>query len=487
MSKFNTKDSPSKAYSHEGNLQYKTTSIDYFMNYLFSSYMEDSFYENANTQRDRFRNVADDVIDEYGPEFAAKACLFARNELGIRSATHYLAAMLNDERFESGKRSFFRQICRRADDPAEIFSAINNLGGRRSHAAVRGIGDYLSGLDAYQLTKYHMSGRKFNMFDLINITHAHSHNIDLYKRGIADKADTWENSVSSQKSREENDREWLRLLRGRRMGYLALVRNINNLMNAIDDIGASDDLDSLCEQLVDEIGIRKSLIYPYQIYSAYKHMKVRNSRVIAALEDAFRVACHNVPKQTGKSVIILDVSGSMGDPISSKSNLSIKEVGACYAAALYLTQDCDFVKFGTVALRQSYNKLDNPFDIVRKMCANDDCNYGTNIHSAFGKLDQAYDRVFIVSDEQTMERPGYKNRWGSNDYDLTFYEYCNAYMCSPHVYSFNLGHYNTGVVNPNDPKVHCLTFMSGKVFDLIPYIENGGNNLVSYIESKYTL
>lgn len=52
---------------------------------------------------------------------------------------------------------------------------------------------------------------------------------------------------------------------------------------------------------------------------------------------------------------MLDVSGSMEDRYGNKSNLTIKEVGACYAAALYINGNCDFVKFGNYA-----NQIANP-------------------------------------------------------------------------------------------------------------------------------
>ena len=62
--------------------------------------------------------------------------------------------------------------------------------GRGAVPAVRGCGDYLSNIDAYTLGKYKLNSREYNMFDLINITHATSGAINDYiesKLGKLDK------------------------------------------------------------------------------------------------------------------------------------------------------------------------------------------------------------------------------------------------------------------------------------------------------------
>lgn len=486
MSKFNTKVTPETVTSYEGAVQYKKDTLSNWFQFLFASYLEDKFYEDAATQMNRFQKLTNRVIDDYGAAFAAKAAMFARNELGTRSASEFVAAMLNAEGF-NGKRDFYKNYYHRADGPQEVFAAIDMLGDKRSHALVRGTADYLSTLGDYQLTKYHGSSHKFNMFDMINLTHANSDAITRYKKGESVKADTWENSVNARQTQEQNDEEWIRLVLEGKMGYLALVRNLNNIMDAANrklSNPAAFIETSLISQLKDKVKIRKSLVFPYQIYTAYKNLEVKNLSVISALSEAFCTATSNMPQLDGKSCVILDVSGSMDSCISAKSNMSIKEVGACYAAALYLQGNTDFVKFGNEALVKKYNRLNMVFSIIEDMCKNDNCGYGTDITAAFSKLNKKYDRLFIISDMQTMGRSwswGYGERYGVT----TFNEYAVKYNPNCFVYSFDLAAYDNSAVNTNNPRVIELTSLTDKLFKMIPFLENG-DNLADYINRNYS-
>ena len=143
----------------------------------------------------------------------------------------------------------------------------------------------------------------------------------------------------------------------------------------------------------------------------------------------------------GRTVIVLDVSGSMGDKLSSNSSLTLKEVGAVYAATMFVNCNADFIKFGNEAKKLKLNKLDSIFNLVEKMYANDNCE--------------------------------------------TYNEYCKIYKCHPHMYSFDLANYSTQVENPNNPCIHLLTALNDTLFKMLPYIENG-NSLVDYINNNFS-
>lgn len=488
MSKFNTKVVPETAVSYEGNVQYKKNALTNWFQFLFGSYLEDRFYENASVQAKRFYDLTNEVISNYGPEFTAKASLFARNELGMRSASEFVAGMLNAEQFE-GKRNFYKNYYHRADGPSEVFSVVDMLGDKRSHALIRGTADYLSTLGDYHLTKYHKTGYKYNMFDIINLTHAHSDAIDRLKAGTAEKADTWERAITSSNSREENDANWIDLVINKKLGYLALIRNLNNIMSAVENTLSREGAEvfikqNLIPQITDGMKIHKSVVFPYQIYTAYRNLKVRNSDVIKALDNAFYRSVGNMPTLDGESCIILDVSGSMDSYMSDKSRLTIKEVGACYACAFFLRGKTDFIKFGNYAKRKTYSILDSPFHIIDQMCDNEGCGYGTSLQSAFKELgDKAYDRLFIVSDFQTM---GYSYSCFDECGVNTFTEYAKKYSPNCYAYSFDLGGYSSSALNTNNPHVFELTSLTDKLFQLIPFLEDG-DTLEDYINSNYKL
>ena len=144
--------------SYEGGAVYAKTPVDEWMNMLFSSFMEDQFYESAKDQQEKFKNLTQKMADTYGYEFVAKAAVFARNKLGMRSISQFVASWLNDYKFEN-KRAFYRNFMHRPDDVAEIFAAVDQLGSKRSHALVRGASDYISSLNEYTIS--------FNQFFIV--------------------------------------------------------------------------------------------------------------------------------------------------------------------------------------------------------------------------------------------------------------------------------------------------------------------------------
>lgn len=489
MSKFNAKKETNKTVSYEGGDVYNKNLVEDYLNNLFSSYIEDGYYESQKTKMNRFLDLTTEVGKQLGNEFLAKTSVFARNELGMRSASQLIASYLNNEKFDN-KRAYYRNFCHRPDDVAEIFGAIDMMGQKRSHATVRGCGDYIAKLNEYQLGKYKMLGKEYNMYDIINITHTKSASVNSFMKNEIESPDTWEVKVSTAKTDVERAEEWIRLVQEDKLGYLAMLRNLNNIMSAMSTTGYNGLTlieDKIISKLTDEASIKKSLVYPYQIYCAYKNMKAHPFMIDNALDQAFRIACGNMEKFDGKSIIMLDVSGSMEDHISSRSNITIKEVGACYATALYLSQDCDFVKFGNDAKSCSYDKVDNVFSIIKKMCDNDGCGYGTYIGTAFAELNKHYDRIFIVSDMQTMSERGYRYRWSySNKMDgvANYNDYCKEYGDAK-CYSFDLGNYKTQCNNPNNRNVHLVTALNNEVFKFLHLLEND-QSIVDYIQKNFS-
>lgn len=481
MSKFN-KNMPGaeRAVSYEGNVQFAKNPVEDWCNFIMSSMLENRFYESAEDQMERYVNLTNQIGAELGWEFVAKAAIFARNELGMRSISELTAAILNEHTFDR-KRQFFANYFHRPDDASEVFAAIDTLGGKRSHALVRGTADYLSKLNDYSIDKYKMNGKVYNMYDLINITHAHSAAIDRYKNDCLEKADTWEKAISASANEEEKSQEWQRLVEEHKLGYLALIRNLRNIV----DTKPSESWvrEHLTMQIENSIAIKKSLVMPYQIYCAYKNIGIRNTAIDIALERAFRAACGNMPDLPGRNIVVLDVSGSMDDRWSANSSLTIKEVGAVYGAALLIHSGADFIKFGNYAQFKSYNPLDNVFNIISSMQENEGCGYGTDVASAYNVMRKKYDRIFLISDMQTMSAGNgwYYTSTGVNSYN----SYCKQFNCASHVYSFDLANYHSQVENPNNPKIHLLTALSDKFFTLIKFIEDGGS-LVDYINDNYS-
>ena len=474
MSKFNNKIQYERTSSYEGGKNYKKNPVEDLINFMLSSYLEDRYYESAEEQMLRFLGLLEEVKDKLSYEWIAKLSFFARNEVGMRSIAELTAAWLNGKKFDN-KRAYFRNFFRRPDDVGETFAAIDSLDGKRSHALVRGAGDYLSTLGEYQLTKYKMLGREYNMYDLINLCHPKSAAVDKFQRGEIKSADTWETRISGSENEEEKEQNWRELVEGRKLGYLALLRNLRNILNC--DFADNSWIDMyLVPQLVNATAIKKSLVFPYQIYTAYKFLDEKPMSIMAALDEAFRIAIGNVPILNGSSLLVLDVSGSMDSSCSDNSKITCKEIGAVYGACIYLSnKNSDFIKFGDRAKRCEYRRTMNVFNMIEKMQDNDNCGYGTNIISVWDMLDRHYDRIFLISDMQVMEGPAW-NYWLRSCVNPV--DAMNRYFDvfgQTNVYSFDVCNYNSQVANPRSGNLTMLTSLSSQVFKMLEYIEKGGN------------
>ena len=159
MSYFNDRQTSTKVYTYEGGEATEKTLDQEWTNMVFSSFLQSGFYEDESERVDRMIELNKQIIAKYGTEFGTKALNYIRNTLGMRTTSALFAAMLNSEQFE-GKRQAFSDYFRRPDDVSEVFAAIDSIGGKRSHALVRGASDYLSRLNAYTLGKYKLNGHK---------------------------------------------------------------------------------------------------------------------------------------------------------------------------------------------------------------------------------------------------------------------------------------------------------------------------------------
>lgn len=488
MAKFNTvQKNSTKTVSYEGGQVYLKSLEDEWSNMLFSCMLSSGFYETSDSVQSRYVDLTREMINKRGPQFVAKAACFSRKVLGLRSISELTAAVLNECQFE-GKRLFYANYFKRPDGIGEVFSAVKALGGKRSHALIRGAKDYLETLNAYQVGKYQMSKHEFNLHDIINLTHAYSTILDRYQNGQLETPDTWEVRISTA-SPEEKELEWKRLVEERKLGYLALIRNLRNICKC--QFATEDWCKSvLYEQITDEVSIVNSLVFPYQIYVAWKNARGYLPIILElALSDAFKLATQNMPELSGKSAIILDVSGSMECSFTENSSLHVNEVCSVYAAAIYYKnpQNTTVIKFGNEAkVIEGLDQYKNIFELINALTLNDGVGHGTYMAEVFPKLTEYYDRFFLFSDMQIMDEDDsyiwgqwhHTNRKSVNK----LYDEYTVKFGNNHFYSFDLGRYHTQAVSQN-ASVKYITALNDKVFTAIELNEREGVSLIDLIES----
>jgi 60 kDa SS-A/Ro ribonucleoprotein len=129
----------------------------------------------------------------------------------------------------------------------------------------------------------------------------------------------------------------------RQMGPQALCMNLNTLLRH-EVFGKHADREFatyVAERIADADEVRRSRQFPYQYLAAYLNAADEVPKVIkAALHKAAEFACGNVPVLPGPVIIGLDVSGSMGSPITghrgrgATSKMRCVDVAALFAAAI---------------------------------------------------------------------------------------------------------------------------------------------------------
>ena len=478
--------------------------------------LQPQFYRSESVQMKELRDLIEKIAIN-DPYFVAQAIVYSRCAgEGMRSINHLAAALLAPyasgqewaKRFygafnkKESKNGVVKGGCiYRPDDMTEIaavYSALND--GILTNAMKKGFASVIENLDGYQLAKY-----KRSIIDISNLVHPKSKNsketvtingnevkvLDAIMQGMKISADTWEhaNSEAGQEiakavregrvDKQEADKilteakndNWESLLNDGKLGILAALRNIRNMMKS----PRKSVIDAWCKLITTDGLIRKSLVLPIQIDLAYETVMREfadtdySPQVQQTLLDAYEMSIPNLASVlTGKTCVIVDCSGSMRVPINfdnrKENNFCWKakrDTEACsYKAGLIAATICkatgaDVIKFGSYAEYFNYNKRLNVFALAKSIGTSE---YGATCpDTAFrlmGENQKSYDRIIIISDNEV------------NSYNLTSNAY-KAYMrdvCSPYIYTVDLAAYGTTPIS-NDNKVQYYYGYGNQLFE----------------------
>jgi len=469
MAKFNVKESPTKVTNLAGGEAFSQTPELEFVSILLTSFAQNQFYQKEETGFDRLESL----LPKINPEFAAKAIVYGRTKFGMRSISHVAAVKLGG--FLKGNpcaKGFYNSVVYRPDDITEILSYAK---GKMTHAMKAGLAKAFDKFDGYQLAKYRGEGKGFSLVDAANILHPTP--VDKNAKALASliagtlkSEDTWEAKLSeagkAEDAAEAKSDAWKELILTRKIGYFALLRNLRNIIEQAPEV-----LDQALEMLVDEKLIRKSLVLPFRFTTAFEEINKLDSSqevraTVKALNQAVDIACANVPKFDGRTLVVLDVSGSMnGKPA---------QIGSLFAAVLVKSNDCDLILFQENAKYVNVNSSDSVITIANSVKFS---SGGTNFHAIFQTANKAYDRIIILSDMQGW--------MGGNSPVSTFNQYKQKLKADPFVYSFDLQGY--GSMQFPQHNVYALAGFSEKVFDIMKLMEQDKKALINEINSVVLL
>ncbi|NUO00478.1 MAG: TROVE domain-containing protein [Saprospiraceae bacterium] len=448
---------------------------------LLTSFAQDQFYRTA---KQTFAGL-EQLLGQVDAEFAAKAAVFARTEFGMRSITQVVAAEL--AKGASGApwaKSFYNQIVKRPDDMLEIMAYYFGKGNKMlPNAMKKGFAQAFDRFDGYSLAKYRGENRSVKLVDVVNLvrpvpTERNAEALKNLIRGELKAIATWENKLSRVGQVAESEVEkselkaaaWAELLQTGKLGYLALLRNLRNIAEQ-----APEMLGEAARQLTDAKRIERSMVFPFQFLvamDAIEKSALTDKRiVIDALNQATELALKNVPRFEGRTLVVLDDSGSMSSVQTQYANRSALQLGALFAAALYKANNADLMRFSDNASYVGKNPADSLQGIadflIRKARS-----AGTNFNAIFETASKAYDRIVILSDMQGWMQGGAPTE--------AFAAYRRKYDAQPTVFSFDLQGY--GSLQFPESRVFALAGFSDKVFDLMRLLETDRMAMVKAIE-----
>lgn len=468
MAHFNEKKPPTtnlaggRAYHENANMQLAAL--------LLTSFGDDKYYASNATIKAQLSKL----IEACDKEFAAKAIVYARREFGMRTITHYASSILAKYiGGESWAKDFFNSVIVRPDDMTEIVACTLSHKEKLSNAMKKGFAKAFGKFSRLQLAKYRNEGSTVKLVDVVNICHPkqtekNNGAIEALVKGELRLSGTWESDVSAAgNDPEAKKKAWRDIVLSGKLGYLALLRNLRNIVQCGDD---EVKLNAL-EQLVEPTHIKKSLVLPFRFSTAYKELSTIDRDAMRAISRACEIACSNVPKFSGKTLVALDVSGSM---ISNK----VDGTAALFAAVFAKTCDADVIKFAEWAERQIINPDDSVLTIANSLTFP---GGGTNFIDVFRCADgKKYDRIILLSDMQAWVARDWMGRDCSPSAAYNLYKKRNN-VPDCKCYSIDLAGYGTLQLPEKD--VYCLAGFSDKIFDIMGMFENDKNAMITAIQN----
>ena len=374
MSKFNFKNTD-KTVNRDGFPAYKMQDKEQLVTAVLTTmFGEPKFY--GSTDEDIF--VLATVICGEEPSFVAKLACYARNVANMRSVSHVLACIIAHEAHEY-TRAVIRNIIVRPDDITEIMACYKQMYGKPfPNALKREIAEQIQRFDEYALAKYNSRGMSMKLRDVLRITHPTPKDEKteaLFRKVLDDTLETpytWETELSEKGNTKE---VWDELISSGKVGYMALLRNLRNIVKCGADIAP------VLKVLSDPERVKKSRQLPFRFFSAYRMLEQENlmtPEIHRALENALTVSVENLDTVPGRTLIAVDVSGSMGSCISRKSTVMCSEIaGLLGAMSSRICEDAAVCYFdcpgGWSCLRgdkgyivEHYGKYDSILEICRK-------------------------------------------------------------------------------------------------------------------------
>lgn len=356
---------------------------------------EKEFYEDGEDIANRILELALKVPAD---DLAALA-IEVREDFKLRHAPLMLLYALTTTgagRADGLVSRTIERVIQRTDELTEFVALYKHMGGKSLSKQVKlGLANAFGKFDEYALAKYNRD-TAWKLRDVLFMTHAKpkdDEQADLWRRlvdGELKTPDTWETNLSAGADKRET---FERLLREGNLGYLALLRNLRNM--------AESGVDT--ELVRDAILARKGAhrVLPFRYVAAARAAP----QFEPALDQALSEAVSGMDALPGKTVVLIDVSGSMYySNLSAKSDL--RRVDAAATLGSIINGDVRVFAFANEMCELPPRLGMAGVDAIVNCPV---ANGGTHLGGAIAQINQniPHDRLIVITDEQSHDRvPG---------------------------------------------------------------------------------
>ncbi len=349
---------------------------------------EDQFYEDGVEIAGRIA----ELVPKVKAEAVADLAVEAREATKLR---HVPLLLVREMARHATHRALVGEtlvrVIQRADELTE-FLAIYWKDGRvpLSGQVKKGLAVAFGNFDAYQLAKYDRPG-PVRLRDVLFLSHAKPRDeaqAEIWKSLVEGKLappDTWEVALSAGKEKRE---VWERLIQQRKLGALALLRNLRNMQSA----GVEED------RVLGAIrSMRTDRVLPFRFIAAARYAPQWEE----ALEEAMLKSLAARPKLRGKTVLLVDVSGSMNSALSARSEMM--RTDAAYGLAILLREIAAKVSVYTFSDKLAQVPARRGF-ALRDAMDSSQLHNGTYLGTALAAMQEKYDRLIVITDEQAHDK-----------------------------------------------------------------------------------
>ncbi|MEV5314215.1 TROVE domain-containing protein [Streptomyces sp. NPDC052610] len=496
-------------YTHQGGRGHERDARSELFLLAVSNFVsQQTFYESGAARDDRFTALVRELaVTE--PAWTAGLLGWLRGEGNLRTAALVGAAEYVKARLDAGatdgpsNRRVVDSVLQRPDEPGELLAYWMSAYGRAVPKPVkRGVADAVRRLyTGKSLLKYDTASKGYRFGDILNLVHAapdpdkpwqgelfryaldRRHNPDTAvppasnsvltahrepmavpveeRRAVVTAPDgaerlaaagmTWE-ALAGWLQGPMDKEAWEAVIPS--MGTMALVRNLRNF----DEAGVSDEVAArVAARIADPEEVRRSRQFPFRYLAAYQHAP--SLRWAYPLEQALGHSLANVPALPGRTLVLVDRSGSMfWSRLSDRSELNRADAAAVFGTALALrAAHADLVEFGTSSNAVPFGAGESVLKILGRF---GDLG-GTDTTEAVRRHYDGHDRVLIVTDEQYTH-----NRHGAPTDQIP------AHVP---VYTWNLAGHRAGHGPSGTGNRHTFGGLSDAAFRMVPLLEAGRN------------